>query len=158
MVYLTTGQYEQALAEALRVEEILPSWPTASFIQGAALYHLSGYEEARSVLEGVSVAWAQAGAEANYALALVATGDSTGARDQLAQIEETGDLFAAGLVYAALGEKERAFERFQQVNRWRDWSAMAIRFLYPQVLDEIRADNRYEELLRDVDRSWGITD
>jgi TolB-like protein/Tfp pilus assembly protein PilF len=158
MVYLTTGQYDLALAEALRVEEILPSWPSASFMRGAALYHLSRYEEARSMLEGVSVTWAQAGAEANYALALVATGDSTGARDQLAQIEESGDLFAAGLVYAALGEKERAVERFQQVDPWRDWSSVAIRNLYPQVLEEIRADSRYENILRNVDRSWGFVD
>ncbi|MGI9265646.1 MAG: tetratricopeptide repeat protein [Gammaproteobacteria bacterium] len=156
--YLTTGQYEQALAEALKTEEILPSWPTASFMQGAALYHLSRYEEARAVLEGVSVDWAEDGAEANYALALVATGDSTGARDQLAQIEKSDDLFAAGLVYAALGEKERAIERFQQVDRWRDWPAIAIRSLYPRALGEVRADSRYEQIVRDVDRSWGITD
>jgi TolB-like protein len=154
--YLTTGQYELALEEALRIEALLPSWPTASFYRGAALYHLSRYEEARSVLKGVSVAWAQAGAEANYALALVATGDSKTARDQLAQIEASGDLFAAGLVYAALGDKERAFDLFQQNDQWRDWSAIAIRSLYPQVLKEIRADSRYEALLRDVDRSWGI--
>jgi len=156
--YLMTGEYELALTEARRAEEVLPSWPTANFMQGTALFHLTRYEEARAALEGVSVAWTDAGAEAAYALALVKTGDLAGAREQLAQIEKTGDLFAAGLVYAALGEKERAFERFEQVDPWRDWAAIAIRSLYPQVLKEIRADSRYEELLLDVDRSWGIVD
>jgi tetratricopeptide (TPR) repeat protein len=127
-------------------------------LEGVSLFHLSRYDEARAVLEGVSVAWAEAGAQAAYALALIAAGDPGSARDELARIEKTGDLFAAGLVYAALGETELAFEHFQQVDPWRDWAAIAIRSLYPQVLKEIRADSRYEELLLDVDRSWGIVD
>jgi len=158
IAYLTTGQYGLALKEARRVEEILPSWPTGGMLEGVALFHLSRYDEAGSVLEGVSVAWAEAGAEAAYALALIATGDLSNAHEELVRIEKTGDLFAAGLVYAALGEKERAFDLFQQVDRWRDWSAIAIRSLYPQVLADIRADSRYEQLLRDADRSWGIVD
>lgn len=156
LAYLTTGQYDLALKGARRVEEILPTWPTARFVRGVALFHLSRYEEARVALEGVSVEWAEAGAEAAYALSLIATGDPDGARDELARIEKTGDLFAAGLVYAALGETESAFDLFQQVDSWRDWSAMTIRNFYPQVLADIRADSRYEQLLRDVDRSWGI--
>ncbi len=158
IAYLTTGQYDLALTESRRLEEIMPSWPTGEMLEGVSLFHLSRYDEARAVLDGVSVAWAEAGAEAAYALALIAAGDPGSARDELARIEKTGDLFAAGLVYAALGETERAFEHFQQVDPWRDWAAIAIRSLYPQVLKEIRADSRYEELLLDVDRSWGIVD
>ena len=158
IAYLTAGQYDLALTESRRVEEVLPSWPTGEMLEGVSLFHLSRYDEARTVLEGVSVAWTEAGAEAAYALSLIATGDPGSARDELTRIEKTGDLFSVGLVHAALGEKERAFEFFQQVDRWRDWSAIAIRNLYPQVLADIRADGRYERLLRDVDRSWGVVE
>ena len=77
----------------------------------------------------------------------------------LAQFEETGHVFAVGLIHAALGDDEAAFDAFQRVERWGDyWPTLAVRHYYRDVWDSLREDPRYETLLRNVDQSWGLTD
>jgi tetratricopeptide (TPR) repeat protein len=154
--YLANGESEQALAEARRVRELQSDWATGAFYEGLGLYHLGRFTEAQSVLRDLSVPWAGSGPLATLALAHVASGDSVGARELLARIEGAADPFAAGLVHAALGEDEDAFDAFQRVDRWSDWPTLSVRYFYPDVWGPVQDDPRYEELVREVDRTWGL--
>ncbi len=154
--YLANGESEEALAEARRVRELQSDWATGAFYEGLDLYHLGRFTEAKSVLRNLSVPWAGSGPLATLALAHVAYGDSAGARELLARIEGAADPFAAGLVYAALGEDEDAFDAFQRVDRWSDWPTLSVRYFYPDVWGPLQDDPRYEELVREVDRAWGL--
>ncbi len=157
LAYLAIGKHEIALSEARRVEDTLPSWPTGKLYEGLALYHLARLTEAHSVLQHLSVPWTDSGASAAQALVLVATGDLFEARGRLAQIEQTDDLFSAGLIYAALGEPDRAFAVFERIDQWGAWPTLAMRYYFPNVLSPVRNDVRYRKLLREIDRSWGIS-
>jgi TolB-like protein/Tfp pilus assembly protein PilF len=155
--YLENGAFEQALAEAQRDRELGSSWGSGRFYEGLALYELERFEEAKSVLQDLSTPWADVGPRATLALVHVAAGDHEKARAMLAQFEDTGHAFAAGLIHAALGDKEAAFDAFRRVERWGDyWPTLAVRHYYRDVWNRLRADPRYEQLLRAVDHSWGL--
>jgi len=154
--YLVNGDYEKALAEARRVDEIQTSWGTGRFYEGLSLYHLGRFAEAKSVLENLAVPWAGSGPLATLALAHVASGDTAEARDLLARIEGSGNQFAAGLVHAALGEEDDAFDAFQRVSRWSEWPTLSVHHFYEDVLRPLQDDPRYEGLVSEVDRSWGL--
>jgi len=154
--YLANGEGEQALAEARRVDEIQPSWETGRFYEGLSLYHLGRFAEARSVLEGIAVPWAGSGPLATLALVHVASGDTAEARDLLARFERSLDPFAAGLVLAALGDEDGAFDAFESVDNWSDWPTVSVHHLYENVWAPLRDDPRYQELVREVDRTWGL--
>jgi TolB-like protein len=154
--YLTTGDYENALVEAHRGHEIQTSWGTGRFYEGLSLYHLGRFTEAKSVLQNLEVPWAGSGPLATLALVYVASGDRAEARELLAQIVESGDPFAAGLIHAALGEEDDAFDAFQRVSPWGDWPVLSVHHLYKEVWGPLRDDPRYEEVVMEVNRSWGM--
>ena len=154
--FLTNGDFEKALAQSRHNQTILPSWPTAKFYEGLALYHLGRFTEVQALLENVNVDWTDYGAESLLALSLLAAGDEAGARDVLASFEDSGDPFSAGLVYLALGETEEAFARFERVTEWHAWPVLAMRYFFPEVLGP-QADNpRYQEFFREVAADWGM--
>jgi TolB-like protein len=153
---LTNGQYEKALAQSRHNQTVLPSWPTAQFYEGLALYHLGRFTEVQALLENVSVDWTDHGAESLLALSFMASGDEAGARDVLASFEGSGDPFSEGLVYLALGEHDVAFARFEQVIQWNAWPALAMRHFFPDVLGPLSEDPRYQAFYREMVADWGI--
>ncbi len=156
--YLINEACERALTEARREQALGSSWGTGQFYEALALYDLERFEEAKSVLQGLSVPWADVGPRATLALTYAATADHEAARAMLTEFEEAGHSFAAGLVHAALGDDEAAFDAFRRVERWGDyWPTLAVRHYYRDVRSALRGDPRYEELRRNVDRSWGLT-
>ncbi len=154
--FLTNGDFEKALAQSRHNQTILPSWPTAKFYEGLALYHLGRFTEVQPLLENVNADWTDYGAESLLALSLLAAGDEAGARDMLASFEDSGDPFSVGLVYLALGETEEAFARFERVTQWHAWPVLAMRYFFPEVLGP-QADNpRYQGFFREMAADWGI--
>jgi TolB-like protein/Flp pilus assembly protein TadD len=153
--YLANGDYEQALAQSLHNQEVLPSWPTARFYQALSLYHQGSFMDAQTILADLTVSWTNAGAESTLALANLAAGDETSARKVLTGIQDSGDYFSIALVHAALGEKELAFENFNKVETWGPWAALAMRHFFPEVLGSLDSDPRYQNLLDEMHRSWG---
>jgi DNA-binding SARP family transcriptional activator/TolB-like protein/Flp pilus assembly protein TadD len=153
---MMTGRGEIALKEARRVRAMLPHEDTAAFYEGIILHHLGRPEEAVEVLRGRSVPWAGSGPLAALALAHVAAGDETSAREILLKLEGADEHFSAGLVRAALGNVEDAFDAFERVDRWSYWPTLAVHHYYPVVWDRLRGDARYEEIVRTVKRSWGV--
>jgi hypothetical protein len=157
MAYLIDGDGERAVEEARRAREIQPDFATTHLYEAVALYHMGRMTEAKSILQDLTVPWAGSGPLATLALVHVATGDTARAREMLDRLREVNEPFEVGLVHAALGEQEMAFETFQEVDRWEAWPTIAARYLFPEILGPLREDPRYDQLLRDMDRSWGMT-
>ena len=153
---LTVGDFERAILESRRAAEIAPEFTTPVLYEALALYHQRRSREAADLLEGLSVAWAGSGAESTLALAYIASGDHARGREMLREFETAGDHFSAGLVRAALGHRNRAVARFRRVEDWgRDWPALVLHHLFPEVLQPLRAEPEYTEILRRLDRAWG---
>jgi TolB-like protein/Flp pilus assembly protein TadD len=159
---LANGQYEQALGQARRAREIQSDYALAHFMEGVVLLHLDRAAEARTSLEkALDLALPQgtpAHSEIRAALAIAhaADGDLSAARQQLSMIDATEDPFAAGLAHAALGESERALTLFAAVEQWGYTSTPQIRYFFPRQLGPLRQDPRFAEVLRRVDRSFGM--
>lgn len=123
---------------------------------------LSSFREARSQLRGLHVAWAPSSAAAGRALIDVQTGDTATARSRLRRLERSAESpFYPGLVRAALGQREEALEAFERVEDWSTspllaWPTISLRYLYADVLDAVRTAPRYEELIRKINRQWGL--
>ncbi len=156
--YLATGDYDQALVEALHNQDLLASWPTALFYEGIALYHQGHFAEAQTTLKDLSVDWTDFGAESLLALSYIATGDEQAAREILDALILTDDFFSVALVYAALGESDLAFTTLQRIDHWNSWPALALRHFFPSVIGPLREDARYQAIIDNLDKSWGIDD
>jgi len=154
--YLANGESEQALGESRRTLEIQPAWSTGQLYKGLALYQLGRLSEAIQVVSGLSAPWAGSGPLATLALARLAAADTVEAAVLLSRITELGDPFAAGLVLAAMGDEEAAFEAFQRVDHWADWPTLAVHHLYPDIWATLSSDARYAELVSNVARAWGL--
>lgn len=162
--HLAIGKPEKALIEARKSGELSPSYTTADFYEGLALYDLGRFAEAGSILGPLSVPvaeaptlpWAGRGLEATLALAHVGSGDRDGARAILAEIDAAANPFAAGLVHAALGEIEEAFDAFGRVDVMSAWPSLAIHHHYRAVWELLRDDPRFEDLLAVAYRSWRV--
>ncbi len=88
----------------------------------------------------------------------VALGDVPGAREELARMRQD-DLppVPLGLAHAALGDVDAAFDAFlgDEVI-WPPGTVVALRYWFPEALRRIRADPRYPELVREIERKWKL--
>jgi hypothetical protein len=91
---------------------------------------------------------------AALALSDAATGDLGAARSRLDEIDPSSDPYAAGLVFAALGEPDRALEFFALVEEWGFTATPQVRYFFPDVLGPLRQDSRFESVLEQVNRSF----
>lgn len=159
---LATGDSRKALEEAIRARDLQPAYDLARFVEALALYHLDRFVDARTALEEIlprarrSGTPSRAEVQAVLALSRGATDGPGAARDLLGRIREAADPFSAGLVHAALGEVDEAFEAFGSVEVWDSFSTEHVRYFFPDALGDVRRDPRYADVLRDVDRSWGL--
>ncbi|MDX1624707.1 MAG: adenylate/guanylate cyclase domain-containing protein, partial [Gemmatimonadota bacterium] len=154
--HLVNGRPEEAIGEARRLQDLAPEYTTGPFYEALALYHLGEFSEARPLLEDLPVAWAGAGSPATLALVQIRLGDAAAARETLAGIDASAHPFSAVLVRAALGEVELDIEDLERIDSWEYWPTLAVRYFFPEELGALRADPDYEDLLREVDRSWGV--
>lgn len=155
---LANGHVEQALLEARRIREIAPGWTSGAFYEGLVLYRLQRFEEAQSVLQGLTVEWAGSGPRATLALACVGSGDIARARRILAELDKSGEPFSVGLVHAALGETGAAFEAFEQVVDWGEyWPTLAVNEYFPDLMDTLGGDARFGGVLGNIHRAWGLS-
>lgn len=161
--YLANGRGEEALREVVHGRTLQPEHALSHYMEGLVLYHLGRLDEAAKAVERAlnlqgpnSATPTRDEARAVLAVVRAGSGDSEGARELLARIEAGGDACSAGLVYAALGETQRALEAFEKVENWGQLSIEHLRYFFPDILDSIRATPQYHELLRQADRSWKL--
>jgi TolB-like protein/Flp pilus assembly protein TadD len=161
-VYLANGKPDLALTEAQHAATLQPEYPAAHYFEGLSLYHLGrmaeaafALEETRALTDSPTAAY-HAEATAVLAATRVSSGDRNSARALLAGLRNGKDSFSVGVIHAALGERDQAFAAFQSVGRWGVTSTPMFRYMLPDVLGPLRRDPRYAEILRDVDRDWGL--
>jgi len=154
--YLANEESEKALVESRRALELAPKWETAILYSSFALYALQRYQKAISALEGMTVGWAGKGAEATLALSYIAVGDEASAKNILTDIGDAVDPFAAGLIHAGLGNRDRAFELFFDINKLGYWPCLAVHNLYREVWDQFQHDPRYHDLVHFALKSWNV--
>ena len=152
--HIGMADHQAALAAAARAGDMELAFTTFRFYKALAFYHL-GDRRAIELLEGLEAAWAGEGPRATLALAHIDHGRSDRARQELEQIRAAGDAFAIGLVKAGLGKKDQAMDLFIDIEEWGYWPALAVHFLYPDVLDPLRDDPRFDKLIGQVLVSHG---
>jgi len=151
--YLYNGYPEKSFLEALRAVELQPDWGTPAFYHGLALFELKRYSEAILALQNLSTPWAGNGPLATLALCHIMINEIDKANLILNNLKEKGDSFSAGLIYAALGDIDRALEHFQQVEYWDDWETLSIHHLYTDILKPIKKNPRFKEILNSVHKN-----
>lgn len=152
---LATGRYEEAIREARHAADLEPAFTTGPFYEALALYELGRFEEAVALLDGLAVEWAGSGPPVTLALAHAAAGRPAPARAALERFESVGDLFAVGLLHAALGEVEHAAGRLQAAELDSYWPALAVHHLYARLWAEVGESVGLAGLVQRARSSWG---
>ena len=153
---LYNGYPQKALDEALRGIELQPEWNTLTFYQALALMELNRVIEAKSTLKNLSVPWAGNGPLATLALCHLLLGEKDEAGRIESILKEKGDVFALGLICAATGEYDRSIQHFLQIEEWDDWEALSVHHIYPGIMQPLKADPRFDDILKKVNQSRGL--
>lgn len=162
MTRVMNGEYSTALDALRSKSDLMQAWPTLRFYEGVVLHHMGRYEEAAEILQDLKIPWTGEGPLATEAMSRAAMGDEQGARsinDRLRQLD--AHPFLVVLVLASLGENEAAFLEIESIQDWSinaDWPILAARFLFPTETAALRADARYDRMLRHIDRAWGLVE
>ena len=156
LALMANGEFDEALDVIDRLRLLMPDWPTTSFYEAIARYHIGEHDEVLRLLDGVTVEWAGRGAESLFALSLIAVGDIETANEQAAKLEEEGALFDAALIQAGLGNPVRALELLEQNTDWGHWPAVATHQFYPQIMDKLKNDPRFVDIDRRISKYWGV--
>ena len=157
---LFQGKPDEALQQAQRVLELEPDYGTATFFAALAHYESRRFENALQALDGLELPWVGAGVATVRALALAAMDQKNQARALLPVIQHAGYPFDEGLVLAALGEPDAAFEAFARARFEAPefavayWPTVCIRYLFGPVWDTLRGDPRYAELSQRIEAGW----
>lgn len=158
--YFMSGQLGDALERARRARELAPEYATAHLFEGQVLAALGRPSGAVDAIErGLEYAHARVRRRHLHYLAWLSAacaraGDLARARDILGRVQDGHDRFAEGAVRVALGDADGAFAALQRAD-WPPLHAMNLRF-HP-ALDPVRDDPRFRDLLREVNREWGLT-
>jgi TolB-like protein/Flp pilus assembly protein TadD len=161
-LYLANDARDDALRQAQRAREIQPEYGLTHFMEGLALYHQGRLVAAASTLQQAQALVPPHGtpthAEVQAALAVThaVSGDTRRARTLLDEIDEADAPFSAGLVHAALGDADAAFDAFDRVSHWGSFETEHIRYFFPDVLGPLRDDPRYDALIRRLNQAWGL--
>ena len=163
---LAHGESERARVEARRAVEIQPEYGLARFILALVEYHRGDLEAARAALEGTAAAVPSGGTPRHSEIrALEALCQPEGDREaavraRLAALESAPpplrDSGSIGLLHAAVGEWDAAFDDFTAVRIWRDFAVEHVRYFFPAILGPMREDPRFADLLATIDAAWGV--
>lgn len=165
-IWLAKGESERARVEARRAVEIQPGYGLARFMLALVEYHRGDLAAARAALEGASAAVPFGGTPRHTEIqtleALCEPAEQRGSavRARLAALESapapSRDAASIGLLRAALGDVDAAFDAFAAVRVWRDFAVENVRYFFPDILAPLRADPRYAALIRTIDSAWGM--
>ena len=163
---LAAGRPDEARPHARRARELEPGFAHAHYLDAVAAYHQGemgdarqGAERALGLIPSGTSSPRPAQARAVLALALLAEGDEDRARSELATIQADGSPdapFGAALILAASGDPDAACEALARVRRWGPMVTEEARYLFPDILDPLRADPRYRTVIDALDRSWNM--
>jgi len=152
-------QTEKALQHTAQAKEIAPNYAAAHIVEGVALSRAGRYDEALTAFDqGLKLAAPGDGVRQLHvgkpAVTYVRMGDTTRAQALLDTLEQNGESrYAQAEVHAMLGDPDAAFADLQAVE-WAKFLAAELRF--GSALAPLRNDPRFQPLLREVNRTWGL--
>lgn len=152
--YYFARQYDQAIAQAHKVLEMDPNFSFAHWHMGMASVQKRQYEEAIAalnkafILSGGSLVF-----EAHLGHAYALAGREAAAREMLAELQElAGQRYVSSyffaLIHLGLGELDKTFACLERAYEERSGFLAFIKV--EPMLDRLRADARFTELLRRV--------
>lgn len=153
---LGCGDRDGALLEARRAmnSQVESDW--ARWVAAQAMLVLGDKDEALALLSDLTERWARSWFPAQRAVVAGEAGDRASAAAFAASCDAAGDAFRAGLVYLSLGDLEAGFDALTR-SVPMNWSeTLYFRYVLPQLSPAMPEDPRYLNLLREVDRSWGV--
>lgn len=156
MTNLYAGDLVTALREMRRVNALQPGWDPHTFYEALILHRLGRMHEAKELLRDITVPWAGSGAESTLALLQAVSGEAEAARAALAGFEARKDHFAAGVVRAALEDRDGALEALARVERWAAWPTLVMHYHFPDELGVLRSDPAFQAIMAELHRFWGL--
>jgi DNA-binding winged helix-turn-helix (wHTH) protein/TolB-like protein/Flp pilus assembly protein TadD len=144
--------YDRAAEFCRKALEVAPQLPAANYFLGLIYTQKGMYSEAIALLERARETGQnkQTFSDA-LAYAYVMAGRAGGAQQMIVELKSsskkntTAD-FSLGLIYAALGDMDRAFAHFEKQDR--EWRRLLFGLRLDPRLDRLRADSRYTDLLK----------
>lgn len=146
------GRYDDAIGSELKCLQRQPKSFFARTILGWAYEQKKMYPEATAELrEAVKLTNAGPFALAAYGHALAISGDTRGARDVIAQLQEKAksryvSAYDVSMVYAGLGDKDEAFKWLDKAEH--DHASLLPYITWDRRADYLRPDPRFRTLLQ----------
>jgi len=154
--FISARQYDQAIEELQKVFEMDPDYMVAHFFMGLAYTGKGMYKEA--IAEAQKALDLSGGEDTLIKAFLGVLYSLSGKRDEAKNVlDELYELskqkyvssWAIALIYAALGQKDQAFEWLEKAYEERDHWLPSIKVL--PLLDSLRSDPRFKALLKKMD-------
>jgi tetratricopeptide (TPR) repeat protein len=139
-VFVEAGRYDEAIENCRWIKEIDPRFPFVDLWLGRAFYLSGRFAEAREVLE-------RAAPQSGYMGYLLAVSGRREEAEALAA-QNPDALSRRMLIYAGLGDRDRAFDelvRMAEINWWR-----AATWLHRPEMTLVRGHPRMPELRREL--------
>jgi TolB-like protein/Tfp pilus assembly protein PilF len=152
--FYTGREYDRAIAQLNKVIEMEVNFPAAHSVLGCVYVEKEMFDEALArfgrVLELVKgAAPAEASVKAIMARAYARWGKKAEAQNLLDEAaDQAASLYSLAGVYAALGEKDKAFDALNKAYEQRDMQLVSLKV--DPTLDELREDSRFNDLVRRV--------
>jgi hypothetical protein len=149
---LMTGDAAAAFVETERILPHHPSFEWALWVRALALQCLGRRDEAVAVMGQLHDRWSRGWLEV-VRVAIGASGPD-GTHQAMERMDELGLPFKRGMLLAATGDLDGAFEGVRA--GWPlPWDESLYLYMHRGApLDEMRADARFDPLVRDVVESW----
>lgn len=159
--YHLVGRHGEALHQIRRGRELAPDLAIAHLLEGQALFGLGRHGEAlqafrrgRELAGSTSIFWRVL--RAWPAAVRARAGDTARARELMVSYgEDPAGSFDRAVVRAALGEEEAALAALREA-RVTDHYFRTFMFRYAPVLDPVRDETGYRDLVRRVNRKIGL--
>jgi TolB-like protein/DNA-binding winged helix-turn-helix (wHTH) protein/Flp pilus assembly protein TadD len=138
-------QYDEAIARLRKIVELDPGFLPARYTLGMAYAQKRMYKEALTEVQKAVSMEPDSGVQPWVGYVHAACGNRLEAERVLARIH--GDEgYSRAAIYAALGDKDAAFEQLDQAYRGRDESLMFIKI--DPIFEPLNSDPRFKVLLR----------
>lgn len=155
MASLALGDRDRAEAEARRALESHPDFSYGRWVLGLALASDGRLEEARSELAEIQEARYRPWGLMVDGLRLARDGDR-GVDDIVREIEAVEASVPSGIVRAARGDLDGALAAIESARPYFWDEILVLRYWQAGPMPELRHRERFHEVMRGLDRSWGV--
>jgi TolB-like protein/DNA-binding winged helix-turn-helix (wHTH) protein len=139
-------QYDEAIARARKIVDLDPGFLPARYTLGMAYAQKSMYKEALAEVQKAASMENDAGVQSWFVGYVHAAGGNRPEAERVLARIPGNEGYSRAAIYAALGDKEAAFEQLDQAYQGRDESLMFIK-IDPN-LEPLNSDPRFKVLLR----------